>query len=152
MSPLDQGQGSEGQSEALRAGPQGHTLIWDQKLRRILIPNSAPPQLGNTKLQLPEAHHELNCSHLVTFLLLSQPEPSTQPSSDFLRIITAHQTGIMVTTTTIIMMSNCAYLPTVLRITKHFVEISSFAMKTHRNYVSSLVFLISFRKDKVTDI
>lgn len=91
MSPLGQGLGSEGQSDL-----QGHALIWDEKLR-ILTPNPAPPQLGNMKLELPEAHHEVKSSHPDTFLLLSQPEPSTQPTSASLRIITAHKTGAMVT-------------------------------------------------------
>lgn len=97
MSPLGQGLGSEGQSDTLRAELQGHALIWDEKLR-ILTPNPVPPQLGNMKLELPEAHHEVNSSHPDTILLLSQPEPSTQPTSAFLRIITAHKTGAMVTT------------------------------------------------------
>lgn len=83
-------QGSEGQSEALMAEPQGACLDSGTKARS-LIPNSAAQQLGDWMPQLPGAHHKVNCSRPAGFLLLFQLELGTQLAFDFLRIITLHK-------------------------------------------------------------
>lgn len=97
-----QRQGSEGQSKALRAGPQGNALVWVWFLTQPL------PGRVTWSLSFLRPTMTGTVATRGTFLLLSQPEPSAQPSFDFLRIITAHKTGILVTTTTII--SNHTYL------------------------------------------
>lgn len=99
-------QGSEGQSEALMAEPQGACFDSGTKARS-LIPNSAAQQLGDQMPQLPGAHHKVNCSRPAVFLLLSQLELGTQLTFDFLRIITVHKTR---KTTTTIIMPNYIYL------------------------------------------